>query len=267
MVPWATKLDWIGGCGGTSSSSSRQATGQSPPKKPTRASECHQVSLESGVDIHAVQLTPTTVGQISTPGNDTNTLSDILASPKDDRHHQVTAIFCVRRAGCGECRNNGLQLTKLATEFGSALNLFAITKAVDGQAKNKGSSSTAATTEFYSYYFSFPLYQDDDHAVYRFLGNRKISLWGLMVRRPFFRKNVKERHIGGDHFTKGESYYLIEQEIFVLSIRLAVCDSGHCKAYYGCARSTNLHDRNSRQHRSAIDPPQRLCQKPTFCGE
>lgn len=47
---------------------------------------------------------------------------------------------------------------------------------------------------------------------------RRQSFIPIIFRRPFFRKNVKERHIGGDHFTKGESYYLIEQEIFALSI-------------------------------------------------
>ena len=129
-------------------------------------------------------------------------------------HPQVTVVFCIRRAGCGSCRDHGLQLSKLVSKMEAELNRHN---------NNPGTSSTKinlvgiiketgvdddALYDFYTKYFQFPIYKDEKRDMYKFLGNRKISTWQLLMlqgklNKRYAQKQIENIPFGGDIFTQG----------------------------------------------------------------
>lgn len=183
-------------------------------------------SLSSGINVGSIRLKPVDFSQTTVKpvlGTFAMPLSNILeisasknsspgtpvtasltaggATRSRGGQDVVTAVFCIRRAGCGSCRLHGLQLTKLAKQIDVKVNLFGIIKEIGGSDK--------ALTEFYSEYFPFPLYKDTDDSAFRFLGDRKLSVWkflrtGPMVLYRYHKKNIRNLPVsGGDAFTQG----------------------------------------------------------------
>ena len=186
--------------------------------KQRKASRYCQETLNSGVNIDSILLqpvslaptlnaTPVVVATVSSPlalvlnqDHGRQTSAPSFLGEESTETPSFTAVFCIRRAGCGSCRNNGRQLGQLKEEYGSKMNLFGIVKetGVDDE----------ALLEFYSDYFPFPLHQDTKQDAFRFFGNRKISVWKLFrtakrVGKMYDKRKIVNRPLGGDIFTQG----------------------------------------------------------------
>ncbi|CAB9511934.1 family with sequence similarity 213, member [Seminavis robusta] len=173
----------------------------SPPPK---ARKHHEVSRNSGVDIGSVPLVPVEFGsdngKVVPLMECKSSLSSVLESQAGRPNGQVTAVFCIRREGCGSCRDHGNQLKELYEQF-PHLNLF-------GVIKNAPIKNDAALSEFYSKHFPFPIYRDDQWDTFKFLGNRNLSIWktlkcGKKLTKRYSDCKIKNALIGGDHFTQG----------------------------------------------------------------
>ena len=144
------------------------------------------------------------------PVDDARSLTGIDASIHND-DTQLTAVFCIRRAGCGSCREQGMQLGQLTEELaqgenGIKVNLFGIIKDNTGACEQE--KLDTLVSEFYSDYFPYPLYQDKDWDAFKFLGNRKLSVWKILQAAPklagrFSEKEIDQHPFGGDIFTQG----------------------------------------------------------------
>ena len=205
----------------------------SPPRTPRRksgkqnskskAAKYQQASLLSNVHLNSILLqkvivSPTPSSSQSVMISLESSLSSLLelpimpTTPKAPRktylptqlripdQPEVTVVFCIRRPGCGSCRETGLQLADFAQQFGSKLNLFGIIKETGVDDK--------ALTNFYTKFFPFPLYKDTDRKAFQFLGNRKISVWKLLRTAPRMLRRYHEMGIenipfGGDIWTEG----------------------------------------------------------------
>ena len=111
--------------------------------------------------------------------------------------------FVVRRPGWFFCREQALTLSVLAAHFGEYIQEIPIF----GVVKETGVDD-AGLAEFAKEYFPFPLYRDQDFALYRALGNRTAP--ASYIRNPFFAFHVvitawhrlAKKQIGGN--MKGE---------------------------------------------------------------
>lgn len=193
--------------------------GCDPPSQPTRQkSPCRNAgkqrlaSLRSGVNINSIRLLPVKFdpqkqGKCKMATNLATPLSKVLAlhsSGDNDKSDSPTAVFCIRRAGCGSCRDHGRQLAKVAKQVSeqtqSKVRLVGIVKKTD--------APEGLLEEFYKEYFPFPIYQDEEWDAFKFLGHRKISPWQLLSTQPRLLKRYQERKVknvpfGGDIFTQG----------------------------------------------------------------
>jgi hypothetical protein len=177
----------------------------SPP--PPRAKRHLETSMQSGVDLGSTSLVPV---KFSATGDESISvplmecaavsLSTVLQTHQASfNENLVTVVYCIRRAGCGSCRYHGLQLTRLSKKFQN-LNLFGLIKETGVDDK--------ALLDFYADYFTFPIYKDHEQDSFRFLGNRKISVWRLLKAQPrlyqrYHKKGIKNVPFGGDIFTQG----------------------------------------------------------------
>lgn len=207
------------------------------PKPPRRSSspealrafskkiaKAHEASLASGIDVKSIRLQsvdflgtmaqPASSPLISPLSNILEISSSFLHKPAackdrfvsktagttdDTKNHAITAVFCIRRAGCGSCRHHGLELKRVTEELETPVNMLGIIK--DNQDNG--------LEEFYSDYFPFPLYKDTDQQTFHFLGDRKLSMWKFFKQTPrllrrYHRENIQNRPgSGGDEFTQG----------------------------------------------------------------
>jgi len=196
------EFDWeedMGACGVKTLPPSAPTRVRSPPTSARQ--KCRDGSLHSGVNVENVGLTPV---NFSPTGGvtmaKTKPLCNLLELQQttDNAHNKVTAVFCIRRAGCGSCRDHGLRLSSLAKQH--QIQLFGIVK--------ETGVDDAALHEFYKEYFNFPIYKDEKCDTFRFLGDRKISPWQLLKIQPKLLKRYKDKNIknipfGGDIFTQG----------------------------------------------------------------
>ena len=175
----------------------------SPPRKTKRQLEA---TMRSGVDLGSIRLLPVkfaeNVDTASAPIMEcaaTSFSGALELEQFSGKDNQVTAVFCIRRAGCGACREHGLQLTELTRQFQN-LNEFGIIKETGVDDK--------ALYDFYADYFNFPIYKDHERDSFRFLGNRKMSVWTLLKAQPklirrYHQKGIINIPFGGDIFTRG----------------------------------------------------------------
>lgn len=110
----------------------------------------------------------------------------------------VAVVFCVRRPGCGGCREHGAQLSELAASDQKMACL--------GIVKETGVDDEGLL-EFYNDYFHYPLYKDAQWNVYRCMGGRQLG-WRDVVTgwmRSFQRhqkKGIRSTR-GGEGFWQG----------------------------------------------------------------
>ncbi|CAB9518690.1 expressed unknown protein [Seminavis robusta] len=242
---------------GTTGTTGNTARVSSPPSKPKRcftpemngdrwgniksgkkALNCKKVSQQSGVNIKDIMLQPIEFSDLKPvpKSNYTLPLADILkhstATEKSakrlqvepERSNTVTAVFCIRRAGCGMCRDHGLslstQLKPKLHEKDIELNLFGIVKDLDGSGEGDETEhrrdrkdkkiSSKILIDFYKNYFPFPLYTDKNWDTFQFLGDRKMSMWKLFQRsttvlQRYHRKKITNiiNDPRGDPLTQG----------------------------------------------------------------
>ena len=113
----------------------------------------------------------------------------------------VTVVFCIRRAGCGSCREHALQLSEMARTTEN-INVFGILKETNVE--------DDALEVFHRKYFHFPLYRDDgEWSIFKnLLGDRKLTVWRMFQKAPalarrYSRKGIENIPFGGDLWTKG----------------------------------------------------------------
>ncbi|CAB9511080.1 family with sequence similarity 213, member [Seminavis robusta] len=209
-------------------------------KSGKKALNCKRASEQSGVDINDIMLQPIQFMDLKpVPKSNHTILSDILLNStateksaarlqvnaaEGDDSNKVTAVFCIRRAGCGMCRDHGLslstQLKPKLHEKGIGLNLFGIVKDLDGSGEGDVSdhrrdrkdkkTSAKILTDFYTNYFPFPMYTDRNWDSFTFLGNRKTSMWRMFQRSSTVYQRYHRKKISniindprGDPLTQG----------------------------------------------------------------
>ena len=209
-----------------------------PPKPPKRVvsskltktlNKAIASSRDSGVELDKVDLLPvnfTKQGNVAMAKTIatkeslrlSNVLGGLFSSSNEHQqqecdHHQVTVVFCIRRAGCGSCRDHGLQLSKLVSKMQSDWNRPNSSASsptrinLVGVIKETGVDDDALH-DFYTKYFQFPIYKDEKRDMYKFLGNRKISTWQLLklqgkLNKRYAQKQIENIPFGGDIFTQG----------------------------------------------------------------
>ena len=142
-------------------------------------------------------------------------LGDVTLKEQFTGGEDVTLVFCIRRAGCGSCREHALQLSKLARM--EQTNIFGILKEINVEDE--------ALEIFHRKYFHFPLYKDGDWTLFKdLLGDRKLTVWKMLKKAPALAKRYSKKEIenipfGGDLWTKGKSHYAS----WVTSLSVCVC--------------------------------------------
>lgn len=111
----------------------------------------------------------------------------------------VSVVFAIRRPGCGQCRDHGIQLSAMCAKNPN-VNLTGVIKSTSG--------INESIHEFYSDYFNFPLYKDEGWNLYNTIGNKKLSVYKLLSRAPgmevhYAKKGIRNIPFGGDLFTQG----------------------------------------------------------------
>jgi hypothetical protein len=94
-------------------------------------------------------------------------LYQVVKQQRRKQQAKVTLVFCVRRPGCGFCREHGLQLSELAKTENLALIGVIKGDSIDNE----------CALDFYTSYFRFPLYSDDKLTLFKhILGERTIGI-------------------------------------------------------------------------------------------
>jgi hypothetical protein len=116
-------------------------------------------------------------------------LKDAVKYERRNQQADVTLLFAIRTAGCGLCREHGLQLTELAAAD-RKLALLATVKetGVDDQ----------GLLDFYEHYFhSYPIYKDEKWMLYKAMGGKKLGILSVLKAALGSRKRLQEKNIKG----------------------------------------------------------------------
>jgi len=113
---------------------------------------------------------------------------------------KLTVLFAIRRPGCGNCREHGLQLTEI--------NTLEHDVSFIGAMKHGAGVDDQALLQFYQNYYRFPLFKDSDWKIYKAMGGRKLSFWKAITSIPRLEARYKKKGIpnipfGGDIWTQG----------------------------------------------------------------
>lgn len=184
------------------------------PNKPLRLHSSNelqritQASKASHIDLESVDLLPIEFNDKgylklakTRPLGDVIRFEDTSMSNKaGSGTKEATVVFLIRRAGCGSCRDHGMQLSQLADEFGDRIKVMGIIK--------EGDAEHASLFDFYTEYFPFPVYQDSKRDTFKFMGNRKIPIFNLLTLQPrmfrrYHKRKIENVLVGGDIFTQG----------------------------------------------------------------
>jgi len=143
----------------------------------------------------------------------------------------MTVVFCIRRPGCGSCRDHGQQLVTLVEELNTNEQKMLLDAnsshggsnrkqskqrrsegqkvALVGVTKHGEGVDDSAMLNFYQTYFGrYPLFKDQHWKTYKALGGRKISYVNFALRRPkmkrrYTKMNIENVFFGGDIWTQG----------------------------------------------------------------
>jgi hypothetical protein len=176
--------------------------------------------MENNDELPEVSLIPIncSTGEILESTDDKCSLSDIITKERQQQQYDtsttipdVTIVFCIRRSGCGGCKENGQILSKLLTEY-TNISCFGILKEIN--------VDNDSLLNFYQDYFTYPLYVDKQWTIYKFLGDRKISYYTLLIYTPFalyryYKKSIPNVSFGGDIFTLGGLLFYDKNGILV----------------------------------------------------
>lgn len=126
-------------------------------------------------------------------------LQEVVMDRCQKSHNAVNVLFAIRRPGCGQCREHGMQLAEICKN-NPAVTLTGVLKETIGIHQS--------IFDFYSKYFTFPLYKDEGWNLYHTIGNKKLSLFKMVSKAPalevrYAKKGIRNMPVGGDWFTQG----------------------------------------------------------------
>eukprot|EP00525_Craspedostauros_australis_P001055 CAMPEP_0198123264 /NCGR_PEP_ID=MMETSP1442-20131203/37119_1 /TAXON_ID= /ORGANISM="Craspedostauros australis, Strain CCMP3328" /LENGTH=325 /DNA_ID=CAMNT_0043782441 /DNA_START=46 /DNA_END=1023 /DNA_ORIENTATION=+ len=159
-------------------------------------------------------------------------LHSTIKSQRRMQASTMTVVFCIRRPGCGSCRDHAQQLVKLVEDLNQQeqeMRIIANSGGVVRESSRRSSSKRAegqkvalvgitkhgqgvddeAMINFYQTYFQrYPVLKDEQWQTYQALGGRKISLMKLLRMAPRMMRRYEDNNIenvpfGGDIWTQG----------------------------------------------------------------
>lgn len=175
--------------------------GIAPPQVPTNLTVAGALRL-TAPRLYKIPLIPIdcSFGIVTEKPHKTRPLRTVVRRERKKKHSQVTVVFAIRRAGCGACREHGLQLSYLAKQ--EDIGLIGITKKTEGE-------DLDSLSEFYEEYFRYPLFKDANWEVFKAMGGRATNVWHLIACLPKLAKRYANKKIknipfdGGDIWTQG----------------------------------------------------------------
>ena len=146
-------------------------------------------------DLRNLSLVPLncSFGVVSENKDDKVTLRKMLVKERKKTRSDVTILFAVRRPGCPACREHALQLSEFAAKDGR-IALVATVKETGTDDKD--------IIDFYDDYFHHSIYKDPSWGIYKAMGARKISGFGLIKGLINSLQRYKEKKID---YTMGKS--------------------------------------------------------------
>ena len=137
---------------------------------------------------------------VVTTRDEPRSLRQLVKAQARTQKCDVVVVFAIRRPGCANCREHGLQLTAIAKQLNVAMM---------GTVKERG---VAAIDEnlctMYKDYFRFPIFQDEKWNTYYAMGGRKMTVFQLVMghlkaNKRYMKKNVENTPFGGDLLMQG----------------------------------------------------------------
>lgn len=98
----------------------------------------------------------------------------------------VTVFFCIRRPGCGNCREHARQLSELVQQDPNVALAGVVAKSVD---------DNSALLDFQQHYFPFHMYRDSSRSVFRLLGGKAIGLRQVLSSARKVHQRCKHKEI------------------------------------------------------------------------
>lgn len=175
---------------------------------PCRRPPSRTQGFNQALDLHQIPLKPLSFGEGKHDRKLQHGFAQVLQDVVMDRcpgtpsDNNVHVVFAIRRPGCGQCREHGMQLAHLVADDARNPNVT-----LTGVLKEtKGIQSSIR--DFYSNYFTFPLYLDEGWDLYHTIGNKKLSVFKMCARGPalevrYAKKGIRNIPLGGDLFTQG----------------------------------------------------------------
>lgn len=156
----------------------------------------------AGIQLRSISFSEDSVGKPKTEEGIAQVLQNVVAGRLSTSNFtkDVTLLYCIRHASCGQCREHGMQLSELVDKMPN-VDIFGVLK--------KPGVDDKALYEFYSVYFNFPLFRDESWDLFiRACGNRKLSIWSIIRAAPrlasrCIKKGIRTSPFGGDLFTQG----------------------------------------------------------------
>lgn len=171
---------------------------------PTAAGPCRRPPSRSKgyhdhLDLHKMPLKPISFDGKKVKEDLAQPLQEMVMKGCSTTGDAVNVLFAIRRPGCGQCREHGVQLGELC-QNNPNINLTGVIKETAGIHQS--------IFDFYSKYFKFPLYRDEGWNLYHTIGNKKLNLFKMISKAPalelhYANKGIRNIPIGGDLFTQG----------------------------------------------------------------
>lgn len=146
-------------------------------------------------DLRDLSLVPLncSFGVVSEKDDTKVSLRKMLRMERKKTNSNVMILFAVRRAGCPACREHALQLSEFAAKDGKI--------ALAATVKETGADDQDIL-DFYEKYFHHSIYKDPNWGIYKAMGARKISGFGLIRGIMNSLNRYKQKNID---YTMGKS--------------------------------------------------------------
>ena len=127
-------------------------------------------------------------------------LRDLVRRQARRQRSDIVVAFAIRRPGCANCREHGLQLTEIAHQENVAMM---------GIVKESGATEIDENLcVMYRDYFRFPIFQDEKWKVFYAMGGRKLNMFkliwlGVRSHKRYEAKGIANTPFGGDLLMQG----------------------------------------------------------------
>ena len=169
------------------------------PVGPCRRPPSRTKGYHDNLDLHEIPLKPISFEGKKAKEAIAQPLQEVVMAGCSTDKSAVNVLFAIRRPGCGQCREHGMQLAEIC-QSNPNVNLMGVIKDTVGIHQS--------IFEFYSNYFTFPLYKDEGWNLYHTIGNKKLNLFKMVSKAPalevrYAKKGIRNIPFGGDLFTQG----------------------------------------------------------------